>query len=177
MLETPTDVTLTELAEVLQVLLDLNIPQTTIDNFGLTWLRSYLQAQRPSTEYPKKPPKCFRCLETATRYTTSKTNTKGNGGRPYFKCDPCNKFLVFADYRGNYPRHDPQRGPEDNICHCSVSTKRLIAGRDKNNPGQVFYVCRQGTCDAYIPCVELGTNRAIKIALGLQSELAELCII
>ncbi|KAI2784478.1 hypothetical protein F4815DRAFT_455899, partial [Daldinia loculata] len=168
MFETPTDITLTKLVEVLQILLELDIDQTTIDNLGPAGLRSYLQTKRPSASYPRVPPQCFRCLEPATKYFTNMTNSKGNGGRPCFKCGPCDQFLVFADARGN----DPQR----DHCVCGFPTKRMIVGKDTENHGQVFYVCSQGTCGYYVPRVDDNTQRAIKIDPGLKSQLVELYI-
>ncbi|KAI1649287.1 uncharacterized protein F4817DRAFT_331215 [Daldinia loculata] len=97
------------------------------------------------------------------------TNSKGNGGRPYFKCGPCDQFLVFADARGNKPQRK--------TCRCGFSTKQIIGGKNTENYGQIIYVCRQGICGYYVPRVDDNTQRAIKIDPGLKSQLVELYII
>lgn len=93
---------------------------------------------------PVKAPDCIQCgVPTNLRYTRT-SNRKGNAGRPYYKCVPCNKFHCFADKRGNDPTNPP--------CHCGKSSKRQISGPEKSVARQVHYVCRIGGCDFYDVC-------------------------
>ncbi|KAK4233357.1 hypothetical protein C8A03DRAFT_19562 [Achaetomium macrosporum] len=87
-------------------------------------------------------------------FTTRHSNRNGNAGRPYYKCQPCNKFLCFADSRGNNPGNPP--------CDCGVSSKTQVAGKEKKVPRGVHYVCRLGKCDFYKPCVENGKQVAVE---------------
>ncbi|KAH7207875.1 uncharacterized protein BKA55DRAFT_586364 [Fusarium redolens] len=95
----------------------------------------------PLAPAPRHPPVCFLCNSPSQRLTTRYSNPNGNAGRPFHKCTNCQKFLVFADERGNF-LDNPQ-------CHCGESSKAQIAGRNSRNPGGLHYVCRLGTCDYY----------------------------
>ncbi|KAI1813819.1 hypothetical protein GGS20DRAFT_453257 [Poronia punctata] len=91
---------------------------------------------------PAEPPRCRRCRETTTLYITSPDNPNGNARRPYYCCSWCDKFSVFADYRGNWVTN-PR-------CDCWQSSKRQVTGiyNDHGNkvPGMVHFVCRLGKC-------------------------------
>ena len=97
---------------------------------------------------------------------TRSSNRNGNAGRPYYKCDPCNKFLVFADDRGNDPAN-----PE---CDCGISSKKQISSRDKGR--KIHFVCRMGGCDFYAPKV-VRDGETVAAEGGLVAELAALKII
>ncbi|KAH7232501.1 hypothetical protein B0J15DRAFT_409228 [Fusarium solani] len=115
---------------------------------------------------PNNPPNCFICQQRSVRFKTRTSNRKGNAGRPYYKCVHCRKFLAFADQRGN----DPQNPP----CHCALSSKRQAAGQEKGSG--LHYVCRNGTCDFYAPCLDNGGNQ-VSVDGDLRRMLASLQII
>jgi hypothetical protein len=110
---------------------------------------------------PALPPNCFLCGQPSNRCTTRSSNRNGNAGRPYFKCLNCDKFLAFADYRGNDPTNP--------TCVCGVSSKRQIAGRQGRVPGGVHYVCRLGSCDFYLPATNTQEQQIV-----VQEELVPL---
>ena len=93
---------------------------------------------------PATPPSCFRCSRPSTRCVTRHSNRNGNAGRPYFKCIPCNQFLVFADSRGNHPSNPP--------CPCGLSSKKQVSGLSRQVARAVHFVCRAGKCDFYQAC-------------------------
>lgn len=90
---------------------------------------------------PETAPSCIKCGLPTSRLKTKRSNRNGNALRPYYKCQPCNKFHCFADTRGNDPANP--------LCHCGVSSKRQLSGLEKRPPRQLHYVCRLGTCDYY----------------------------
>lgn len=90
---------------------------------------------------PDTAPDCYKCGKPSILRITRISNRKGNARRPYYKCQSCDKFLVFKDERGNDPRNPP--------CHCRVSSKMQIAGREKRVSRGLHYVCRLGQCDFY----------------------------
>lgn len=114
------------------------------------------------------PPRCFRCGGPSERMTTRNSNRKGNAGRPYDKCTRCKKFLGFADERGNDPNNPP--------CHCGVSSRRQLAGPEKQVPYGLHYVCRLGACDFYAPYTNAG-NQQVTVSRELVDCLATLQII
>ncbi|KAK4140679.1 uncharacterized protein C8A04DRAFT_14705, partial [Dichotomopilus funicola] len=89
------------------------------------------------------PPLCHRCGRRSERFLTRRSNRKGNANRPFYKCQRCDKFLCFADRRGNIP--------DNPSCHCGASSKQQLAGREKKVPRGVHFVCRLGECDFYQP--------------------------
>jgi hypothetical protein len=105
---------------------------------------------------PEGPPTCFLCNGPSSEYTTRRSNRNGNAGRPYYKCDPCEKFLTFADDRGNDPLNP--------LCHCQVSSRRQVSCREKG--GKIHYVCRLGRCDFY----EAGENLRGQVILSPDEE-------
>lgn len=118
---------------------------------------------------PASPPHCFHCGNPSTRLTTRISNRNGNAGRPYFKCIPCNQFLVFADRRGNDPANPP--------CRCGLSSKRQIEGKRQRMSGRnIHFVCRLGTCDYYAAARDQ-TGNQIRVEGDLVDRLAALSII
>ncbi|KAK2037077.1 hypothetical protein LZ31DRAFT_426802, partial [Colletotrichum somersetense] len=91
------------------------------------------------------PPLCRSCRAPTTRHVTRSSNRKGNAGRPYYKCLPCNKFHCFADSRGCDPRNPN--------CSCGQPSRMQVAGRERNPPGGLHFVCQNGGCDFYLPRV------------------------
>ena len=102
---------------------------------------------------PPTPPPCFLCKGPSKRCITRESNRNGNAGRPYYKCFPCNKFLVFDDSRGNEPGN-----PE---CPCGYSSKRQVSGTGKRVARAVHFVCRMGTCDYYQAKEKMDGSREI----------------
>ncbi|KLU89499.1 hypothetical protein MAPG_08470 [Magnaporthiopsis poae ATCC 64411] len=88
------------------------------------------------------PPRCAYCSKITERFTTRSSNRKGNAGRPYYKCVPCDNFAVFDDERGNDSRNPPCKG-------CGHPSKRQVAGHNTRVPGGIHYVCSRGTCNFY----------------------------
>ncbi|KAI0438320.1 hypothetical protein F4803DRAFT_535546 [Xylaria telfairii] len=117
---------------------------------------------------PTQPPPCHRCGQVSERLVTRSSNRNGNAGRPYYKCLRCNKFLVFADYRGNDPTN-----PE---CHCGCSSKLQITGMSKWVAGRLHYVCRLGSCDFFSPTKD-ANGLDIVIDMGLAEDLSRLSIV
>ncbi|KAF2498794.1 hypothetical protein BU16DRAFT_443877, partial [Lophium mytilinum] len=93
-----------------------------------------------------------------TRFVTRRSNRKGNTGRPYFKCLSCDRFLCFADRRGN--------DPSNPLCFCGASIKRQISGPEKDVARGVHFVCRLGECAFYRICVDANHQQCI-VANGL----------
>lgn len=131
-----------------QVFIDESM-QVTL-SFDLASIRATRLASPPNS-----PPTCNRCDRLSSRLTTRTTNRKGNAGRPYYKCLPCNKFLCFIDDRGNDPNNPP--------CYCEESSKTYMAGSEKRVPRGLFFSCRQGACDFHKP---LRNDRGQHIAVS-----------
>ncbi|KAI1205438.1 uncharacterized protein F4807DRAFT_443299 [Annulohypoxylon truncatum] len=91
-----------------------------------------------SQDFSKGPPQCHYCNAPASLAITGYSNMNGNQGRPYYFCDPCNTFIVFADNEGNDPTN-----PD---CRCGTSSKRGVAGWASSQPGRGFFNCRLGRC-------------------------------
>ena len=114
---------------------------------GSTATRGSPQTQQTSQSLanlaaaPETIPNCIKCGLLTSRLITKQSNRNGNALRPYYKCQPCNKFHCFADTRGNDPANP--------LCYCRVSSKRQLSGLDKRPPRQLHYVCRLGTCNYY----------------------------
>lgn len=101
-------------------------------------------------------------------FVTRASNRNGNAGRPYYKCVPCDKFLVFADNRGNDPTNP--------LCECGLESKRQVAGKERKTSRGIFYVCRKGVCDFYAPALD-NHARQISIEDSIIPLLAALSII
>jgi len=117
---------------------------------------------------PDVAPDCHRCRKPSTMWYTRYSNRKGNAGRPYYKCLPCGKFLVFADERGN--------DPTNALCFCGETSKRQVSGPDKRKPRQIHYVCRVGGCDFYKVHLT-AKGEAIRLSKDLVREFTKLRII
>jgi hypothetical protein len=90
---------------------------------------------------PATVPDCHLCHQPSERKITRTSNRKGNAGRPFYKCFPCDNFLCFDDRRGNLPSNP--------LCYCQVSSKLQVSGPDKRVARALHYVCRLGACDYY----------------------------
>ena len=100
---------------------------------------------------PGTTPECCRCRRPGVLKITGSLNRNWNAGRPYYKCEDCDQFLVFNDIRGNDPRNPP--------CHCGASSKAQVSGPEKRVPRGLHYVCRLGTCDFYSTARDFNGNQ------------------
>lgn len=117
---------------------------------------------------PTIAPECIICHKLTSRLITRSSNRKGNAGRPFYKCIPCNKFHCFDDIRGNDSRNP--------LCDCQVSSKLQVSGPDKRVARGLHYVCRLGSCNYYR--VRGGAQeRQVRLDADLVAKLAMLKII
>ena len=115
---------------------------------------------------PEIAPDCFKCGKPSDQFVTKTSNRNNNAGRPYFKCVPCNKFLVFNDTRGN--------DPDNAHCYCGVSSKRQMSGPDRYVRYGSHFVCRLGRCNYYRPEMR---DRYRQVSLeDVEEELLQLLI-
>ncbi|KXJ87066.1 hypothetical protein Micbo1qcDRAFT_208463 [Microdochium bolleyi] len=89
------------------------------------------------------PRHCPRCDQPGSYHITRQSNRKGNAGRPFYRCDPCGKFIAFDDDRGLGVHNPP--------CACGSPARRQVAGPEKAVARHVHYVCARGGCDYYAP--------------------------
>lgn len=101
----------------------------------------------PLAPAPESGPDCMMCGKASSRFVTRTSNRNNNAARPYYKCVPCDRFLVFDDTRGN--------DPSNPHCHCGTSSKRQISGRHRQVSRGIHYVCRLGKCDFYCPAKDM----------------------
>ena len=106
--------------------------------------------------FSTSPPPCYLCSRPSTLRIVQPNNPNGNAGRPYFKCIPCDRFLVFADARGNHATNPP--------CACGVPSKMQAASAWKGRV--VHFVCRLGQCRFY-EVAENGLHRMIVVRSGV----------
>jgi hypothetical protein len=125
---------------------------------------------------PSEPPLCPTCDEKSTRFITRTGNRNGNTGRPYYKCVPCNKFIVFDDTRGNDVRNP--------LCKCGRSSKKCVAGKDTKFPRNLWYGCRLGKCNFFARSVRTDSDgtggvgyKANTVDDDLMGQMAKLSII
>ncbi|KAL2139005.1 hypothetical protein VTI28DRAFT_5910 [Corynascus sepedonium] len=104
--------------------------------------------------FPEHPPLCRLCKRPSKMFITRHSNRKGNAGCRYYKCQPRSEFLCFADYRGNHPDNPP--------CHCGVSSKKQLTGRETRVSRGVRYVCRLGECTFYRPYIS-GSGEQVRV--------------
>ncbi|KAK6865963.1 hypothetical protein PG990_004593 [Apiospora arundinis] len=123
-----------------------------------------LASPSPLAPAAATPPPCFRCHRPSRQLVTRSSNRKHNGGRPYHKCVPCNKFLGFADDRGNDPRNP--------ACPCGHSSRTQRAGS-----GQLHYVCRMNACDFYQPFRDASGAQVSVVGEDLVEQMAGLRIL
>jgi hypothetical protein len=80
-------------------------------------------------------PRCRHHSTSAVERRVLPGNEKGNGGRPYYKCGPCDEFVCFGDMEGIQV--------ENPACGCEpISLSRRVTDRQ----GRVFYNCALGGC-------------------------------
>lgn len=146
---------------------EIVIPAATMD---VQLLRRRLMAiPRPTVVAPSAPA-CVRCHRKTQRFITRYSNRKGNGGRPYYKCVPCDKFACFDDERGNDDRNPRCDG-------CGHPSKRQVAGMNTQLPGGIHYVCSRGTCDFYEPHLKEDGEQLAIVDADILTALARLKLI
>ncbi|KAL1840427.1 hypothetical protein VTJ49DRAFT_501 [Mycothermus thermophilus] len=88
---------------------------------------------------------CFLCNQPVWPNTATPNNATGNGGRPYYKCGPCDNFLGFGDRRGLDPNNPP--------CDCGSPSRRQISRSGATIPYGIHFVCALPTetdsCDFF----------------------------
>ncbi|WDK19265.1 hypothetical protein CGRA01v4_10552 [Colletotrichum graminicola] len=90
------------------------------------------------------PPECLKCGAQSRRRITRPSNRKGNAGRPYYIRCRCDNFCCFADLRGCHPSNP-------HCANCDCPSRMQVAGRVRNPPGGLHYVCQRPTCDFHSP--------------------------
>lgn len=90
---------------------------------------------------PGKPrcPLCGSGNPHLTRHITRTSNRNANSGRPYLRCDTCNRFVTFLDERGV---HSVNRR-----CDCGNPSRIQVAGKHKGR--SLHFVCSAGACNFY----------------------------
>jgi hypothetical protein len=99
---------------------------------------------------PSSAPDCHRCGGPPVLRIVGNLNIKGNAGRPYYKCDSCDLFLVFNDERGNDANNLP--------CYCGASSKMQVSGPETKIPRRLHFVCRLGTCSFFEAALDIDSN-------------------
>ena len=101
-------------------------------------------------------PVCLNCEKHTQKRTVMEANRCGNGGRTYYWCDTCHRFLTFADDRGVLE--------DGQTCYCNgegKGGKRLarlqVSGhrRGRANKGKLHWVCATKECKYYELYVDL----------------------
>lgn len=102
----------------------------------------------PELEHAR--PFCLWCKSSTALYRVKSLNPNGNTGRPYYKCskETCGKFATFADLRGIY---NSLIFGQNVFCSCpSYDLPQLqVAGRERQIPGALHWVCATGRCDMF----------------------------
>ena len=122
---------------------------------------SFWDSSSPAYSAPRYV--CRHCQQPATRCTTRVSNRKGNAGRPYIKCFPCDNFIRFTDERGVHATNP--------TCNCDKPSRLQRAGRETRVNGRLHYVCSSGGCDYF----EEHRNAAGR-AVIVEEDLIELMI-
>lgn len=92
-------------------------------------------------------PACLDCGQACIRRVTSKSNTNGNAGRPYYTClnsTHGRKFTCWDDDRG-ISSTNPR-------CECGITSREFAAG------GEDFYGCPVGGCKWTIGALDLWSS-------------------
>ncbi|KAF2158363.1 hypothetical protein M409DRAFT_71684 [Zasmidium cellare ATCC 36951] len=107
----------------------------------------------PGTPTPANPrcPLCGAGNPHLTKYITRTSNRNANAGRPYLRCDPCNRFVTFTDKRGVH-----EVNPH---CQCDKPSRIQVASKHKGRG--LHFVCSTGVCKFY----EEAKDEAGKISL------------
>ena len=93
----------------------------------------------------KEPPQCWPCGAPTKQQVESPGNWNGNGDRPMYRCDKCNKFVCFADARGVHPENPRCECPEQPL------SRAQLTGETENReiPRAVHYRCAMGMCSFF----------------------------
>lgn len=119
---------------------------------------------------------CHLCGGPSTRLVTRYSNRTYYGGRPYFKCLPCNKFLAFADERGinsSNPRCycDCGRGRQGQ--QGQLSRLQMNGQAHPRLPRGLHFVCATGRCGFYKEVLVDDEQRQNQRQLAMPEQLVE----
>lgn len=103
------------------------IPQKIVPGFQWTPFHVlYAEAEEKGKppDLPHLGPPCPKCKAQSHLRITSSYNTKGNANRPYYRCQPCDKFVTWADLKDVV-------GPY--LCYCGNRCRELVTTRGVKN--------------------------------------------
>lgn len=106
-------------------------------------------------------PPCRKCHDRTSAIITRTCNRNRNGGRPYWKCLPYNKFHGFGDERGDHPSNP--------LCLCGAPSKLQVSGQHKQPQRGLHYVCKRGICAFYSLCMDT-QGRQVSVGEDLLSQ-------
>ncbi|KAK0636455.1 hypothetical protein B0T17DRAFT_82178 [Bombardia bombarda] len=94
--------------------------------------------------FPTKGPPCRRCRVPTSWQKVLDTNTRGNVGRPYYRCTPCDNFHIWGDLVGI--------SPENDRCRCGNPTRAGVTTEKAKTrgPGETFFKCAEGRCGTFV---------------------------
>ena len=82
---------------------------------------------------------CLICGQPTKRCVVKRGNRNGHGNRPYYKCQPCDKFHSWGDNKGV---------KDSNLeCYCNRPSRREVT-RKRGRPEE-YYECATGLCMFY----------------------------
>ncbi|KAK3939017.1 hypothetical protein QBC46DRAFT_217185, partial [Diplogelasinospora grovesii] len=86
-------------------------------------------------------PPCLICGTPSSFREVLPYNTNGNALRPYYRCEPCDKFVTFADLIGCHPDNPP--------CNCEprMASREVVTGSNAQcGAGRKVWRCAEGRC-------------------------------
>ena len=83
--------------------------------------------------------RCWRCNRTTKREIVKQGNRKGHDGRPYYRCQPCDKFHSWGDNQGVYVSNP--------TCDCDNPSRREKT--TKKGRVKEYYECATRRCTFY----------------------------
>ncbi|KAK4161000.1 hypothetical protein QBC43DRAFT_324271 [Cladorrhinum sp. PSN259] len=87
---------------------------------------------------PNRGPKCKSCSNLSRLGITGQNNKRGNAGRPFYKCGPCDNWITWGDLKGC------DRGNDE--CKCQKLSRTIVCGPESRCPGKRFWKCASGNC-------------------------------
>lgn len=102
------------------------------------------------------------CGCPGTRRDASPDNPNGNANRPYYRCEPCGRFLTFCDGRG--------LGPANPECWCGQASRRQVTRHDHAVSRAIHFVCQSGRCSYYEARIDQD-GRWVRVPPGMMGTL------